>query len=320
MKKVNVALVGLGFGYGFVPIYADHPQVRRVGIYDPDRSVAERAKDDTSIWQDDSIEIFLNPSGDRKNAFHIIVNSKGVISDAKVSYLGRSGMHDWAYETGARAQVMESEGGFSIKVTIPLAGLPGFNKQGFPANFCRSRIVHGEDKSLYSWSQLTLNFGDIEHFGLIRFSNAMIKNGSFTAELRRSGWNYRLSECFARDENVYFSAPASLCISSSGKSESIGQLLPKLIPGHKYRMSCLIKTENVVPGGSVSGACIKLQGKPGHQVWMPRPSLQGTNDWCRYTSDFVADENFCDKVTMTLWIYNGKGKVWFDDISIQELE
>ena len=43
MKKVNVALVGLGFGYGFVPIYADHPQVRRVGIYDPDRSVAERA-------------------------------------------------------------------------------------------------------------------------------------------------------------------------------------------------------------------------------------------------------------------------------------
>ena len=284
------------------------------------RSMAERAKDDNLIWQDDSIEIFLNPSGDRKSAYHIIVNSKGNVSDAKVNYLGRNGVHDWNYETGAKVQVTEAAGCFSVKVTIPLSSLPDLNKEGFPANFCRSRIVREEENSLYCWSPIALNFGDIEHFGVIRFSDSMIKNGSFTAPLRRSGWSERLPEGIARDEQVYFSAPASLCIASKGKSESISQLLPKLTQGRKYRLSCLIKTENVVPGGSVSGACLKLQGAPGRQVWMPRPSLQGTNDWCRYTCDFVADEKISDNVRMNLWIYNGTGKVWFDDLSLQELE
>lgn len=37
MKKINVALVGLGFGESFLPIYLDHPDVGTVGIYDADR-------------------------------------------------------------------------------------------------------------------------------------------------------------------------------------------------------------------------------------------------------------------------------------------
>ncbi len=43
MKKINVALVGLGFGYGFVPIYVDHPSVGKVGIYDPDDGLTAQA-------------------------------------------------------------------------------------------------------------------------------------------------------------------------------------------------------------------------------------------------------------------------------------
>ena len=43
MKRVNVVLAGLGFGYGFVPIYRDHPQVGTVGLYDPDMALAAKA-------------------------------------------------------------------------------------------------------------------------------------------------------------------------------------------------------------------------------------------------------------------------------------
>ena len=43
MKRVNVVLAGLGFGYGFVPIYRDHPQVGAVGLYDPDMALAAKA-------------------------------------------------------------------------------------------------------------------------------------------------------------------------------------------------------------------------------------------------------------------------------------
>ena len=38
-RKLNIALVGLGFGSCFLPIYLDHPDVNAIGIYDPDEAV-----------------------------------------------------------------------------------------------------------------------------------------------------------------------------------------------------------------------------------------------------------------------------------------
>ncbi len=42
MKKLHVALVGLGFGGAFAEIYRDHPHVACVGLYDADPAVTER--------------------------------------------------------------------------------------------------------------------------------------------------------------------------------------------------------------------------------------------------------------------------------------
>ena len=36
MKKINVALVGVGFGGAFVDFYKHHPNVGEVGIFDTD--------------------------------------------------------------------------------------------------------------------------------------------------------------------------------------------------------------------------------------------------------------------------------------------
>ncbi len=45
MKKLNVALVGLGFGASFLPIWLDHPNVERVGIFDPNPEITASMKE-----------------------------------------------------------------------------------------------------------------------------------------------------------------------------------------------------------------------------------------------------------------------------------
>lgn len=43
MKKINVALVGLGFGGAFLGIYNEHPNVGELTIFDTDKELTERA-------------------------------------------------------------------------------------------------------------------------------------------------------------------------------------------------------------------------------------------------------------------------------------
>ena len=45
MKKINVALVGLGFGGAFAGIYKDHPNVGTIGLYDTDAQKAKNCAD-----------------------------------------------------------------------------------------------------------------------------------------------------------------------------------------------------------------------------------------------------------------------------------
>ena len=42
MKKLRVALVGLGFGGAFAKIYKDHPNVDSLVIYDPNPETAKK--------------------------------------------------------------------------------------------------------------------------------------------------------------------------------------------------------------------------------------------------------------------------------------
>ena len=78
MKKLNVALVGLGFGGCFLPIYLDHPMVETVGVFDTDPAVVAQAKEDypeihvydsfEAILADPAVEALIRARNDAKKA------------------------------------------------------------------------------------------------------------------------------------------------------------------------------------------------------------------------------------------------------------
>lgn len=49
MRKINVALVGLGFGGAFVDIYKHHPNVGSIGLYDTNMELAAKVADKYNI-------------------------------------------------------------------------------------------------------------------------------------------------------------------------------------------------------------------------------------------------------------------------------
>lgn len=71
MKKINVVLVGLGFGGAFVDIYNHHPNVALIGLYDVDRELANKVADkyDIPIFYSSFEEILNDNSID---AVHLV--------------------------------------------------------------------------------------------------------------------------------------------------------------------------------------------------------------------------------------------------------
>lgn len=68
---VNVAVLGLGFGQDFLPIYQNHPYVRTVGIAEPNRELLESVGDRHGI-NDRYPDLDALLDNDRWDAIHII--------------------------------------------------------------------------------------------------------------------------------------------------------------------------------------------------------------------------------------------------------
>jgi hypothetical protein len=132
----------------------------------PDTLAAAAEGRDGMVWEDDSIEIFLDPTGGKRGDryYQIIVNVKGVFYD------GQGREPDWNGGIGAAAAVDRAAKRACIEVRIPLKdlGVTGSPRgQTWRANFCRNRQADGPDN--YSWSNVGEDFHNWEAFGRITF-------------------------------------------------------------------------------------------------------------------------------------------------------
>lgn len=140
-------------------------------------STATRAPDDPELWKDNSVEIFLNPSGDRANCIHLTVNSDGVLADRRVTVSGRTETSsDQRWHSEALVRIQRGFQSWTATVSIPLARI-GESADRMPANFCRNRVLTGGFgyQVHYQWSPSAARFSDAEHWGTLIDSRPRIQ-------------------------------------------------------------------------------------------------------------------------------------------------
>ncbi|HUV38501.1 MAG TPA: sugar-binding protein [Planctomycetota bacterium] len=120
--------------------------------------VADARDHDGNVWEDDSNEIFIDPTGKKQSYYQVIVNSLGVVRDARDQ--------DTEWESKATAKVKKTDDAWSVEVAIPLTslGVEGSPRgQTWAFNFCRNRQVTGMTEN-QAWVDTGPSFHNPEAF------------------------------------------------------------------------------------------------------------------------------------------------------------
>ena len=306
-----------------------------------DKVIASSRKlDDRNTWRDNEVEFLVNPSGDRKNYYQFIINSAGSMSDYKCMMQGAKAQHDISWNSGATVEAKQNDKGFTIDLTIPMAVLEGFKPNEATVNFGRSRVLDKDaDYEVMSvLSPLSSTFNNTEHFyRLVEPERELVYDGSFT-EMKQSDkngkrtwrfnkkliwsqFNTEVSYC-ALDDKVYYSAPHSMkIVSGDGNGNFVWITLPKLKPSTRYRLSAMVKLENVVPLKAKGGFAFIVRDNnnrffPNHNM------LKGSNDWFAVCYEFTTDllvDNVKDTRLLPR-LFSTNGTVWVDELSLEEMK
>ena len=140
------------------------------------KDVAARAHETEceDLWQENVVEVVIDPKGDRTSYVQFFVNSEGSTADMHSSriFMPTKG---WKWDSGFTAKVEKGADAWSAELTIPLAALPELPKR-FVVEFARERNLTGEAdyEHLYHWSPYAYGFSDLENLGRLVFSDAAV--------------------------------------------------------------------------------------------------------------------------------------------------
>ena len=136
---------------------------------------ATLTKRDAPLYEEEVVEVFLDPVGDLESYFEIEVNPLNAVLDL-VLRRNRSGYaKDFAWRCeGLRTAVVKSATAWSTELSIPFRSLvaaPPKAGDRWRVNFCRIDRPPGVPRELTAWSPTgRANFHTPERFGILEFA------------------------------------------------------------------------------------------------------------------------------------------------------
>lgn len=290
--------------------------------------------DDSNIWQNDSVEIFLNPAGKRSGYFQWMVSRNGDYADLRQRLENGVPVHDFKWNSGAVVKTALQKNAWTMEMAVPLAGLGELDEENIIADFTRSRVFKTKRKATvyHSWSPFVKRYGDIGHFGSLTFKKTedknlledgnfdVIQNGRFFGKWGTSAdFVFPKNGYITLDEKTFLFGGKSLRMTNpGGKNLNVTQYIREIRKGGKYRITFSVKAD---VRDSANGG-VFIQFNDGVNFSWPRPEIKQSIPWTTYTMTFVARKSSDEKSSCYIRLYNYlcKATVWFDGISVEAVE
>jgi len=320
--------------------------------------LAERPRDDGDMWKDASVEVFLNPSSDRRNYVQFVVNANGVVTDYRDRIVqGTQTESDRSWNCNVRAAATRGTDRWQVELAIPVSEIADTALAAdamWVVNFCRSRNLSGAaqgENQLYTWSPfLRRSFHDLPNMGRLRFAapdrpdaKGILDSGSFEPDLksRMIGQWYLPNDpaeqaAFAQDSTYSRDGRRSLRITHTDpaveKSLCVTQYLPDLQPGKRYLVTFWVRAEKIeaIPGltgyktghwGGFANSNFGSAKQNGNNNHVPTGGYRGSFDWTKAAFVIEAPAQFDEgaRPYVRMYLTNATGTVWYDDVRIREL-
>ena len=324
--KVNV---NFGDGMLRVAFECEEPDFAQI-------QATKRAANDPNVWQDSSVELFIDPTGEAKTYYQFILNAEKSLTINKTVMEGSIGKHVGTIKAGVYTNVTRTKNGYRAAMSIPVKQLEGFDASKAKFNFCRNRIlkVRKAFQTLYTWSPFVKRFNDLENFGKIiaadKAANA-VENGDFTAP-KRDRWlgkwfhgiKLKENQTIERDTREYFSWPASMKVENQNPKEMLYfcQYLTKLEPNSEYEFTCMVKYKDIKRNANSTGGGVRVNINPEKNLWAPKTGMTGTSNWTRVKYQFKTTDktNNPHRAYIRLYINGATGTMWVDDVKIVKIK
>ncbi len=288
-------------------------------------SLAQRKADDPNLWQDSCVELFLNPSGDRKTYYQIEVNANGNLTDLK----HENGVSDYQWNSGAKAVCRIVRGKrWTAEITVPRKSLGVIAPTGFPVNFFRWRALNGIQVTPgYHWTPGANRNSDIERWGSISFIPdnrvSLIQKGDFEGKpyrrfLGQGDAMWFTSKPFPLDTTIFLRGAASLKLEGG---TYVAQYLKTLKPETEYVLSFYLKMENFKPLDPTRGFNVRFDEGSGYVQYFPRTAITGSMPWKRMEFRFKTHPTPGSKTVPYLRFQfpKGSGTAWVDHARLYEV-